>query len=210
MRYFKWRRPIAMRWGWVSMPYTGKAKWNKKSPGLMLYHLFTRRKHAPEVDREMRTWFHPMTPKRDTPWGGVFHYTLDWRAAQRGTISIRAYRPVKDQILTMVSKARDFQSLTTVVHFDTEIHGLLKQSPTKKFGASSLLKILLAIKATLNQADAAKKKANENTQETGVQDEDASDSDDEQGFRKVKVTRRKIKSTKNHKRRLMLSQQLQK
>jgi hypothetical protein len=205
MRRFQWQFPIGLRLDWVSMPYNGRSKWNERSPGIMLWHIYTRRTHAKQIDRELRLWLHPSTAKKHFPWAAVTHYISDWRAAQNGTISVRAYGPVKDQILQMVSKSRDFQELTTVLYSGPEIHGMLKKAPTRQFGESSFLKLLLSIKATPFQAemaDAADPKDDksngtaEPAPDPDVNDMDTDDSDlddDEDGFKTVKIKKKRKK-----------------
>lgn len=107
------------------------------------------------VDRVLRQWLHPSTAKKDYPWAAVCHYVTDWKACEAGHASVRPCGVVKDKLLTMVSKARDFQNLTTVLFTDADLPGMLKKSKTKHFGESTLLKMLLSIKASPAQADAA-------------------------------------------------------
>ena len=210
MRHFEWLCPIGLRWDWVNLPYDGRSKWNERSPGLMLWHVYVRRIDAKKVDRELRSWLHPSTPKKDFPYAAVTHYITDWKAAQKGVASVRAYGPVKEQILTMVSKSRDFQELTMVTYHGSDIHGMLKKAVTSQFGSSTCLKLLLSIKASPHQA---KKAADEEdkpkddieedataTDATKDEDDDTDDddNDDEQGdgdgaFTKVKRSRRKKK-----------------
>ena len=61
----------------------------------------------------------------------------------------------------MVSKARDFQDLSVVLFSDLDhgIHGMLKKVMTRTFGVSSLLKLMLSIKATPTQAAIAENAA---------------------------------------------------
>ena len=159
MRHFKWKYPIALRVDWVAMPYDRRAKWNARSTGVRLLHLYTRTGHAKLVDRECRTWLHPNTPKQDLPWAAVVHYISDWKAAQRGVISVAASGSLKEQIVTMVSKAQDFQELTTVLYSDVDMPGMLRKVPTWQFGSSTLLKLLLSITAKPTQAALAGKTA---------------------------------------------------
>eukprot|EP00957_Ditylum_brightwellii_P165856 12627529-Ditylum_brightwellii.AAC.1 len=91
MRHFDWKVPIGLRMDWVSLPYDNRTKWSDQAPGIMLPHLFVRAKHAHLVDAGMQKWFHPATPKKDLPFAAQCHYISDWKAAQRGILSVRAY-----------------------------------------------------------------------------------------------------------------------
>ncbi|CAJ1967895.1 unnamed protein product, partial [Cylindrotheca closterium] len=77
----------------------------------------------------------------------VTHYISDWKAAQNGTISVKAVGPVKDENLTMISKHNDFMELTQAKYCPVEIPGMLKQATTKAFGPCTCLSMFLPIKA---------------------------------------------------------------
>jgi len=147
MRHFDWAIVIGLRYEWVNIPYNGRSKWNERAPGCMMWHVYVRTKHAKRVDRALRLWLHPSTPKKDFPWCAVTHYISDWKAAQNGTISVKAVGPVKDEILTMISKHGDFVELTQAKYCPVEIPGMLKQASTKDFGPRSCLSMFLSIKA---------------------------------------------------------------
>ena len=66
MQHFDWLCPIGLRWDWVNMPYVGRSKWNERSPGLMLWHVYTRRTDAKRVDGELRLMAPPVHPQRKT------------------------------------------------------------------------------------------------------------------------------------------------
>ncbi|CAJ1948711.1 unnamed protein product [Cylindrotheca closterium] len=67
MRLFDFEVPIGIKMDWVSIPYTGQAKYDKRSPGVTSPHCFTRRIHAKRVDRTLRSILHPATAKPDFP-----------------------------------------------------------------------------------------------------------------------------------------------
>ncbi|CAJ1926829.1 unnamed protein product [Cylindrotheca closterium] len=112
-----------------------------------MWHVYVRSRDAKRADRELRLWLHPSTPKKDFPWCAVTHYISDWKAAQNGTISVKAVGPVKDENLTMISKHNDFVELTQAKYCPVEIPGMLKQATTKAFGPRTCLSIFLSIKA---------------------------------------------------------------
>ncbi|CAJ1934071.1 unnamed protein product [Cylindrotheca closterium] len=112
-----------------------------------------RAKHAKRVDRALRLWLHPSTPKKDFPWCAVTHYISDWKAAQNGIISVKAVGPVKDENLTMISKHNDFVELTQTKYCPVEIPGMLKQATTKDFGPRTCLSMFLLVKARPLHAD---------------------------------------------------------
>ena len=147
MRHFDWEIVIGLRYEWVTTPYTGRSKWNERAPGCMMWHIYVRSKHAKRADRALRLWLHPSTPKKDFPWCAVTHYISDWKAAQNGTISVKAVGPVKDEILTMISKHNDFVELTQAKYCPVEIPGMLKKATTKDFGPRTCLSMFLSIKA---------------------------------------------------------------
>ncbi|CAJ1950338.1 unnamed protein product [Cylindrotheca closterium] len=147
MRHFNWKMVIGLRYKWVNIPYNGHSKWNERSPGCMMWHVYVRLKDAKRADRELCLWFHPSTPKKDFPWCAVTHYISDWKGAQNGTISVKAVGPVKDENLTMISKHNDFVELTQAKYCPVEIPGMLKQAMTKAFGPCTCLSMFLSIKA---------------------------------------------------------------
>ncbi|CAJ1953100.1 unnamed protein product [Cylindrotheca closterium] len=120
MRHFDWKTVISLRYEWVNIPYNCRSKWNERSPGCMMWHVYVRSRDAKRADRELRLWLHPSTPKKDFPWCAVTHYISDWKAAQNGTISVKAVGPVKDENLTMISKHNDFVELTQAKYFHAE------------------------------------------------------------------------------------------
>ncbi|CAJ1963358.1 unnamed protein product [Cylindrotheca closterium] len=67
MRLFDSEVPIGIKMDWVSIPYTGQAKYNKRSPGVTSPHCFTWRIHAKRVDCTLRSILHPATAKPDFP-----------------------------------------------------------------------------------------------------------------------------------------------
>ncbi|CAJ1962520.1 unnamed protein product [Cylindrotheca closterium] len=93
MRHFDWKMVIGLRYEWVNIPYKGRSKWNKRSSGCMMWHVYVRSRDAKRADRELRLWLHPSTPKKDFPWCAVTHYISDWKAAQNGTISVTGLVP---------------------------------------------------------------------------------------------------------------------
>ena len=98
---------------------------------------------------------------------------------------------LKEQIVTMVSKAQDFQELTTVLYSDVDMPGMLRKVPTWQFGSSTLLKLLLSITAKPTQAALAGETALSHEPSMDSTDSMAGgDSDDEDGFTTVKVSNR--------------------
>ncbi|CAJ1936126.1 unnamed protein product [Cylindrotheca closterium] len=118
-----------------------------------MWHVYVRARHAKRVDRALRLWLHPSTPKKDFPWCAVTHYISDWKAAQNGIISVKAVGPVKDENLTMISKHNDFVELTQAKYCPVEIPGMLKQATTKDFGPRTCLSMFLSVKARPLHAD---------------------------------------------------------
>ncbi|CAJ1938537.1 unnamed protein product, partial [Cylindrotheca closterium] len=153
MQHFDWKTVIGLRYKWVNIPYNCRSKWNERSPGCMMWHVYVRSRDAKRADRELRLWLHPSTPKKDFPWCAVTHYISDWKAAQNGTISVKAVGPVKDENLTMISKHNDFVELTQAKYCPVEIPGMLKQATTKAFGPRTCLSMFLSIKARPVHAD---------------------------------------------------------
>ncbi|CAJ1960549.1 unnamed protein product [Cylindrotheca closterium] len=147
MRHFDWKTVICLRYEWVNIPYNGQSKWKERSPGCMMWHVYVRSRDTKQADRELRLWLHPSTPKKDFPWCAVTHYISNWKAAQNGTISVKAVGPVKDENLTMISKHNDFVELTQAKYCPVEIPGMLKQATTKAFGPRTCLSMFLSIKA---------------------------------------------------------------
>ncbi|CAJ1935509.1 unnamed protein product [Cylindrotheca closterium] len=153
MRHFGWDIVIGLRYEWVNTPYNGRSKWNERAPGCMMWHVYVRARHAKRVDRALRLWLHPSTPKKDFPWCAVTHYISDWKAAQNGIVSVKAVGPVKDENLTMISKHNDFVELTQAKYCPVEIPGMLKQATTKDFGPCTCLSMFLSVKAQPLHAD---------------------------------------------------------
>ncbi|CAJ1945815.1 unnamed protein product, partial [Cylindrotheca closterium] len=147
MQHFDWKTVIGLRYKWANIPYNGRSKWNERSPGCMMWHVYVRSSDAKRADRELRLWLHPSTPKKDFPWCAVTHYISDWKAAQNGIISVKAVGPVKDENLTMILKHNDFVELTQAKYCPVEIPGMLKQATTKAFGPRTCLSMFLSIKA---------------------------------------------------------------
>ncbi|CAJ1945362.1 unnamed protein product [Cylindrotheca closterium] len=102
MRLFDFEVPIGIKMDWVSIPYTGRAKYDERSPGVTSPHCFTRRSHAKRVDRTLRSILHPATAKPDFPFAAPATYISDWKSAQQSLLSVKAYGPVKDAILTLI------------------------------------------------------------------------------------------------------------
>ena len=87
----------------------------------------------------------------------------------------------------MVSRPQDFQELTTVLYSDVDMSGMLRKVPTRQFGSSTLLKLLLSIKAKPTQAALAGETAL--AHETSMDSTDSmagGDTDNEEGFTTVK------------------------
>ncbi|CAJ1963075.1 unnamed protein product [Cylindrotheca closterium] len=153
MRHFGWDIVIGLRYEWVNIPYNGCSKWNERAPGCMMWHVYVRARHAKRVDRALRLWLHPLTPKKDFPWCVVTHYISDWKAAQNGIVSVKAVGPVKDEKLTIISKHNDFVELTQAKYCPVKIPGMLKQATTKDFGPRTCLSMFLSVKARPLHAD---------------------------------------------------------
>src|SRR6056300_1072655 len=188
MRHFDYTVPIGLKMDWVSMPYIGRTKFDERAPGTRLFHLFTRRRNVKEVDRQCRQWLVPSTPIADLPWCAKSHYVHDWSSARNDLLSVKPHALVKDLILTMVNKAQDFQDLTVVLYPAARIHGMLKTVVTRMYGRCSFLKLWHSIKCTPRQAELA---------EEGKQDEQSStnsDTSDNEGFRTVRVSKKKKKN----------------
>jgi hypothetical protein len=155
MRILNFEVPIGIKMDWVSIPYTGRAKYDERSPGVTSPHCFTLKIHAKRVDRTLRSILHPATPKPDLPFVAPATYIGDWKSAQQGLLSVQAYGPVKDAILTLISKLRDYYILTEVLYPSIDFTGMFKFGTTQLYGACTLFKLLLSIKATPAQADQA-------------------------------------------------------
>ena len=178
MRLFDFDVPIGIKMDWVSIPYTGRAKYDERSPGVTSPHCFTRKIHAKRVDRTLRTMLHPATPKPDFPFAAPSTYISDWKSAQQGLLSVKAYGPVKDAILTLISKLRDYYILTEVLYPGIDFTGMFKFSTTRLYGSCTLFKLLLSIKATPAQADQASTAAKDKALATIATDDDSSDEED--------------------------------
>ncbi|CAJ1956261.1 unnamed protein product [Cylindrotheca closterium] len=161
---------------WVSTPYTGRAKFNKRSPSVTSPHGYTRKIHAKRVDRELRSLLNPCTAKPDFPFAAPATFISDWKSAQQGLISVKACGPVKDATLTLISKLRDYYILTEILYSVMDLPGMFKFATTTMFGSCTLFKLLLSIKATPAQADKASH-APQSTTEADDSDNDSSDED---------------------------------
>ncbi|CAJ1945346.1 unnamed protein product [Cylindrotheca closterium] len=102
--HFDFSIPIGIKMDWVSTPYTGRAKFNKRSPSVTSPHGYACKIHAKRVDRELRSLLNPSTAKPDFPFAAPATFVSDWKSAQQGLISVKAYGPVKDATLTLISK----------------------------------------------------------------------------------------------------------
>ncbi|CAJ1970307.1 unnamed protein product [Cylindrotheca closterium] len=160
MRLFDFEVPIGIKMDWVSIPYTGRAKDDERSPG------------------------------------------DDWKSAQQGLLSVKAYGPVKDAILTLISKLRDYYILTEVLYPGIDFTGMFKFATTRLYGSSTLFKLLLSIKATPAQADQASTAAKDRPPTT-ADDHSSEEEDDEsqEGAGSLsgpftKVTKKKVKKKK--------------
>ncbi|CAJ1932295.1 unnamed protein product [Cylindrotheca closterium] len=78
MRLFDFEVPRGIKMDWVLIPYTGRTKYNKRSPGVTSPHCcFTQKIHAKRVDRTLRTILHPATAKPDFPFAAPGTYISD-------------------------------------------------------------------------------------------------------------------------------------
>ncbi|CAJ1967248.1 unnamed protein product [Cylindrotheca closterium] len=202
MRLFDFEVPICIKMDWVSIPYTGQAKYDKRSPAVTSPHCFTRRIHAKRVDRTLRSILHPATAKPDFPFAAPATYISDWKSAQQGLLSVKAYGRVKDAILTLISKLRDYYILTEVLYPGINFTGMFKFATTRLYGSCTLFKLLLSIKATPAQADQASTAAKDRPPTT-ANDNSSEEEDDEsqEGAGSLsgpftKVTKKKVKKKK--------------
>ena len=204
MRILNFEVPIGIKMDWVSIPYTGQAKYDERSPGVTSPHCFTLKIHAKRVDRTLRSILHPATPKPDLPFVAPATYIGDWKSAQQGLLSVQAYGPVKDAILTLISKLRDYYILTEVLYPSIDFTGMFKFSTTQLYGACTLFKLLLSIKATPAQADQAFEasqdmKSQNKTPEADSSEDDGDSSLGEPGASTVafkKVIKKRVKKKK--------------
>ncbi|CAJ1956307.1 unnamed protein product [Cylindrotheca closterium] len=203
MRLFDFKVPIGIKMDWVSIPYTGRAKYNERSPGVTSPHCFTRRIHAKRVDRTLRSILHPATTKPDFPFAALATYISDWKSAQQGLLSVKAYGPVKDAILTLISKLQDYYILTEVLYPGIDFTRMFKFATTRLYGSCTLFKVLLSIKATPAQADQASTAAKDKPSPTTADDDSSEEEDDESQEGAVslsgaftKVTKKKVKKQK--------------
>ncbi|CAJ1970120.1 unnamed protein product [Cylindrotheca closterium] len=203
MRLFDFEVPIGIKMDWVSIPYTGRAKYDERSPGVTSPHCFTRRIHAKRVDRTLRSILHPATAKPDFPFAAPATYISDWKLAQQGLLSVKAYGPVKDAILTLISKLQDYYILTEVLYPGIDFTGMFKFATTRLYGSCTLFKLLLSIKATPAQADQASTAAKDRPP-TPADDDSSEEEDDEsqEGAGSLsgpftKVTKKKVKKKKS-------------
>ncbi|CAJ1970382.1 unnamed protein product [Cylindrotheca closterium] len=176
MRHFDFSIPIGIKMDWVSTPYTGRAKFNERSPGVTSPHGYACKIHAKRVDQELRSLLNPSTAKPDFPFAAPATFISDWKSAQQGLISVKAYSPVKDATLTLISKLHDYYILTEVLYLVMDLPGMFKFATTTMFGSCTLFKLLLLIKATPAQADKASH-APQSTTEADDSDNDCSDDD---------------------------------
>ncbi|CAJ1952643.1 unnamed protein product [Cylindrotheca closterium] len=114
-------------------------------------------------------------PKPDFPFAAPATFISDWKSAQQGLISVKAYGPVKDATLTLISKLCDYYILTEVLYSVMDLPGMFKFATTTMFGSCTFFKLLLSIKATPAQAD----KASHTHQSTTETDDSDDDSDDD-------------------------------
>ena len=204
MRILNFEVPIGIKMDWVSIPYTGRAKYDERSPGVKSPYCFTQKIHAKRVDRTLRSILHPATPKPDFPFAAPATYISDWKSAQQGLLSVQAYGPVKDAILTLISKLRDYYILTEVLYPSIDFTGMFKFSTTQLYGACTLFKLLLSIKATPAQADQAfvasqDMKSQNKTPEADSSEDDGDSSLGDPGASTVafkKVIKKKVKKKK--------------
>ncbi|CAJ1931701.1 unnamed protein product, partial [Cylindrotheca closterium] len=179
MRHFDFSIPIGIKMDWVSTPYTGRAKFNERSPGVTSPHGYARKIHAKRVDQELRSLLNPSTAKPDFPFAAPATFISDWKSAQQGLISVKAYGPVKDATLTLISKLHDYYILTEVLYSVMDLPGMFKFATTTTFGSCTLFKLLLSIKATSAQANKASH-VHQSTTETDDSDDDSdNDSSDD-------------------------------
>ncbi|CAJ1935547.1 unnamed protein product [Cylindrotheca closterium] len=187
---------------WVSIPYTGRAKYDERSPGVTSPHCFTRRIHAKRVDRTLRSILHPATAKPDFPFAAPATYISDWKSAQQDLLSVKAYGPVKNAILTLISKIQDYYILTEVLYPGINFTGMFKFATTRLYGSCTLFKLLLSIKATPAQADQASTAAKDRPPTTA--DDNSSEEEDDESQEGAgslsgpftKVTKKKVKKKK--------------
>ncbi|CAJ1946068.1 unnamed protein product [Cylindrotheca closterium] len=177
MRLFDFLVPIGIKLNWVSIPYS-RAKYDERSPGVTSPHCYTQKIHSKQVDRTLRSLLHPATPKPDFPFAAPATYISEWKSAQQGHLSVKAYSPVKDAILTLISKLRDYYILTEVLYPSIDFTGMFKFSSTTLYGACTLFKLLLSIKATPAQANQASAAAQDNAASKRNAGSDSSDNED--------------------------------
>ncbi|CAJ1958334.1 unnamed protein product [Cylindrotheca closterium] len=169
----------------------------------LLPHCFTWRIHAKRVDRTLRSILHPATAKSDFPFAAPATYISDWKLAQQGLLSVKAYGPVKDAILTLISQLRDYYILTEVLYPGIDFTGMFKFATTRLYGSCTLFKLLLSIKATLAQADQASTAAKDKPSPATANNDSSEEEDDETQERPgslsgafTKVTKKKVKKKK--------------
>ncbi|CAJ1968492.1 unnamed protein product, partial [Cylindrotheca closterium] len=119
-------------------------------------------------------------------------YISDWKSAQKGLLSVKAYGPVKDAILTLISKLRDYNILTEVLYPGIDFTGMFKFATTRLYGSCTLFKLLLSIKATPAQADQTP--ANDDSSEE--EDNESQEGAGSLSGPFTKVTKKKVKKKK--------------
>ncbi|CAJ1940868.1 unnamed protein product [Cylindrotheca closterium] len=177
---------------------------DERSPGVTSPHCFTRRIHAKRVDRTLRSILHPATGKPDFPFAAPATYISDWKLAQQGLLSVKAYGPVKDAILTLISKLRDYYILTEVLYPGINFTGMFKFATTRLYGSCTLFKLLLSIKATPVQADQAFTAGKDKPSPTTANDDSSEEEDNNESQEGAvslsgaftKVTKKKKKKKK--------------
>lgn len=190
IREFGYKIPIVLVWEWANVPFdSGRMKWSDRQPGIRLWHVYVRAEDAYMVDKKLREWLHPNTEKKDLPWAAPTHYFSDWKAIEADVLSVKPCGLAKDKILTLISRARDFQNLTTVLFSDSDFVGMLKKLDTAQFGECSLLKLMLSIKASPDQANLAEENAHESGGES--MDEDEETKKETAGFKMVSKKKKK-------------------
>ncbi|CAJ1945422.1 unnamed protein product [Cylindrotheca closterium] len=204
MRLFDFEVPIGIKMDWISIPYMGRAKCDERSPGVTSPHCFTWRIHAKRVDCTLRLILHPASAKPDFPFAAPATYMSDWKLAQQGLLSVKAYGLVKDAILTLIRKLRDYYILTDVLYPGINFTGIFKFATTRLYGSCTLFKLLLSIKATPAQADQAFTAGKDKPSPTTANDDSSEEEDNNESQEGAvslsgaftKVTKKKKKKKK--------------
>ena len=154
MRLCEFEFPIGLMQEWVNNPRFFSATYTVAARGILLWHVYVPRAFARAADALLAANL-DQRKLSSLPYHAPTHYIRDWQAAKDELVNIKQSPQLQKVIEAMKERSRAMRVLTATHPIPIEIPGLLTSAKTEHYGEITLLRFLLAVIVTGDQAKKA-------------------------------------------------------